>query len=169
MKDENALIPIDETSIINLIYIIRGKQVMFNSDLAALYQVTTGNLNKAMKRNAARFPERFCFQLTEREYQNLRFQNGTSNTNNTYGGRRYMLYVYTKQGIAMLSAVLKSDVAVEASIKIMDTFVEMRKFLFTNQELFSRLDRLELSQLDLKKEIDKGMDKQLETEKIDFD
>ena len=118
-----------------------------------------------MKRNVARFPERFCFQLTEREYQNLRFQNGTSNTNNTYGGRRYMPYVYTEQGIAMLSAVLKSNVAVEASIKIMDTFVEMRKFLFTNQELFSRLDRLELSQLDLKKEIDKGMDKQLETDR----
>ena len=80
-----------------------------------------------------------------------------------------MPYVYTKQGIAMLSTMLKSDVAVEASIKIMDTFLEMRKFLFTNQKLFSRLDRLELSQLDLKKEIDKGMDKQLETEKIDFD
>lgn len=76
-----------------------------------------------------------------------------------------MPYVYTEQGIAMLSAVLKSNVAVEASIKIMDTFVEMRKFLFTNQELFSRLDRLELSQLDLKKEIDKGMDKQLETDR----
>lgn len=76
-----------------------------------------------------------------------------------------MPYVYTEQGIAMLSAVLKSEVAVDTSIKIMDTFVEMRKFLLTNQELFSRLDRLELSHLDLKKEIDKGMDKQLETDK----
>ena len=76
-----------------------------------------------------------------------------------------MPYVYTEQGIAMLSAVLKSDVAVDTSIKIMDSFVEMRKFLLTNQELFSRLDRLELSHLDLKKEIDKGMDKQLETDK----
>ena len=76
-----------------------------------------------------------------------------------------MPYVYTEQGIAMLSAVLKSEVAVDTSIKIMDTFVEMRKFLLTNQELFSRLDRLELSHLDLKKEIDKGTDKQLETDK----
>ena len=76
-----------------------------------------------------------------------------------------MPYVYTEQGIAMLSAVLKSEVAVDTSIKIMDSFVEMRKFLLTNQELFSRLDRLELSHLDLKKEIDKGMDKQLETDK----
>ena len=118
-----------------------------------------------MKRNIARFPERFCFQLTENEYENLRFQNGTSSTNSTYGGRRYMPYVYTEQGIAMLSAVLKSEVAVDTSIKIMDSFVEMRKFLLTNQELFSRLDRLELSHLDLKKEIDKGMNKQLETDK----
>ena len=76
-----------------------------------------------------------------------------------------MPYAFTEQGIAMLSAVLKSEVAVDTSIKIMDTFVEMRKFLLTNQELFSRLDRLELSHLDLKKEIDKGMDKQLETDK----
>ena len=165
MKDENTLIPIDETNIIDMIYTIRGKQVMLDSDLAILYQVTTGNLNKAMKRNVARFPERFCFQLTEVEYQNLRFQNGTSSTNSTYGGRRYMPYVYTEQGIAMLSAVLKSEVAVDTGIKIMDSFVEMRKFLLTNQELFSRLDRLELSHLDLKKEIDKGMNKQLETDK----
>ena len=76
-----------------------------------------------------------------------------------------MPYVYTEQGIAMLSAVLKSEVAVDTSIKIMDSFVEMSKFLLTNQELFSRLDRLELSHLDLKKEIDKGMNKQLETDK----
>ena len=76
-----------------------------------------------------------------------------------------MPYVYTEQGIAMLSAVIKSEVAVDTSIKIMDSFVEMRKFLLTNQELFSRLDRLELSHLDFKKEIDKGMDKQLETDK----
>ena len=118
-----------------------------------------------MKRNIARFPERFCFQITEVEYKNLRFQNGTSSTNSTYGGRRYMPYVYTEQGIAMLSAVIKSEVAVDTSIKIMYSFVEMRKFFLTNQELFSRLDRLELSHLDLKKEIDKGMDKQLETDK----
>ena len=165
MKDDNTLIPIDETNITDMIYTIRGKQVMLDSDLAGLYQVTTGNLNKAMKRNVARFPEHFCFQLTEVEYQNLRFQNGSSSSNNNYGGRRYMPYAFTEQGIAMLSAVLKSDIAVDVSIKIMDTFVEMRKFLLTNQELFSRLDRLELGHLDLKKEIDKGTEKQLKTDK----
>ena len=116
MKDDNTLIPTDETNITDMIYTIRGKQVMLDSDLAGLYRVTTGNLNKAMKRNIARFPERFCFQITEVEYKNLRFQNGTSSTNSTYGGRRYMPYVYTEQGIAMLSAVLKSEVAVKQKL-----------------------------------------------------
>lgn len=120
-----------------------------DSDLAKLYQVTTGNLNKAVKRNLSRFPEHFCFQLTEHEYKNLRFQNGSSSSNNNnYGGRRYMPYVFTEQGIAMLSAVLKSDIAVEISVKIMNSFVEMRRFLLSNQELFSRLDRIEIKQLE---------------------
>ena len=86
--------PIEETNITELIYTIRGKQMMIDSDLAGLYQVTIGNLNKTMKRNIARFPERFCFQITEVEYQNLRFQNGTSSTNNNYGDRRYMPYMF---------------------------------------------------------------------------
>ena len=146
MKDENTLIPIDETNIPDMIYTIWVRYVMIDSDLAGLYQVTTGNLNKAMKRNAARFPEQFCFQLTEMEYQNLRFQNGTSSTNNAHGGRRYMPYVFTEQGIAMLSAVLKSDIAVDVSIKIMDTFVRMRNFFISNKDMFSRLDRVELKQ-----------------------
>ena len=117
---------------------------MVDSDLAKLYQVTTGNLNKAVKRNLSRFPEHFCFQLTEHEYKNLRFQNGSSSSNN-YGGRRYMPYVFTEQGIAMLSAVLKSDIAVDVSIKIMDAFVQMRNFLLSNKEMFARLDRVELN------------------------
>lgn len=112
------------------------------------YINTTGNLNKAVKRNLSRFPEHFCFQLTEHEYKNLRFQNGSSSSNNNYGGRRYMPYVFTEQGIAMLSAVLKSDIAVEVSVKIMNSFVEMRRFLLSNQELFSRLDRIEIKQLE---------------------
>lgn len=165
MKDDNTLIPIDKTNITDIIYTIRGKQVMLDSDLAILYQVETRVFNQAVKRNSNRFPERFRFQLTEEEYKNLRSQFVTSSEENTHGGRRYMPYAFTEQGIAMLSAVLKSDIAVDVSIKIMDTFVEMRKFLLTNQELFSRLDRLELGHLDLKKEIDKGMDKQLETDK----
>lgn len=89
---------------------------MVYSDIAELYKVTTRNLNKAMKRNLSRFSEQFCFQSTKSEYENLRFQNGASSLNNNYGGRRYMPYVFTEQGIAMLSAVLKSDIAVEVSI-----------------------------------------------------
>ena len=147
-EDKNHVI-VDNKDIKNMIYTFRDQQVMVDSDLARLYQVTTGNLNKAVKRNLSRFPEHFCFQLTEHEYKNLRFQNGSSSSNNNnYGGRRYMPYVFTEQGIAMLSAVLKSDIAVEISVKIMNSFVEMRRFLLSNQELFSRLDRIEIKQLE---------------------
>lgn len=146
-EDKNHVI-VDNKDIKNMIYTFRNQQVMVDSDLARLYQVTTGNLNKAVKRNLLRFPEHFCFQLTEHEYKNLRFQNGSSSSNNNYGGRRYMPYVFTEQGIAMLSAVLKSDIAVEVSVKIMNSFVEMRRFLLSNQELFSRLDRIEIKQLE---------------------
>ena len=165
MAEDKNLVIEDNKEIQSMIYTFRGRQVMLDSDLAMLYQVTTSNLNKAMKRNIARFPERFCFQLTENEYENLRFQNGISSLTNNYGGRRYMPYVFTEQGIAMLSAVLKSDIAVEVSLKIMDSFVEMRKFLISNQELFSRLDKVELRQIDFEKKIDSknaDTDKKLE-------
>ncbi len=154
MIEEKNLTIVDNKEIQNMIYTIRGKQIMVDSDLAELYKVTTGNLNKAMKRNLLRFPEHFCFQLTELEYENLRFQNGISSSNNNYGGRRYMPYVFTEQGIAMLSVVLKSDVAVEVSIKIMNSFVEMRNFLLSNKEMFSRLDRVELKQLETDRKLE---------------
>ena len=154
MAEDKNLVIVDNKEIQSMIYTFRGRQVMLDSDLAMLYQVTTSNLNKAMKRNIARFPERFCFQLTENEYENLRFQNGISSLTNNYGGRRYIPYVFTEQGIAMLSAVLKSDIAVEVSLKIMDSFVEMRKFLISNQELFSRLDKAELRQIEFEKKVD---------------
>ena len=154
MKDANALILMDETNITNLIYTIRGKQVMLDSDLAGLYQVETRVFNQAVKRNSNRFPEQFRFQLTEEEYKNLRSQFVTSSEDNTHGGRRYMPYAFTEQGIAMLSAVLKSDIAVGISIRIMNSFVEMRKFLISNQQLFSRLDRVELKQLETDKKLE---------------
>lgn len=154
MTEDKNLVIAKNREIRSMIYTIRGKHVMVDSDLAELYKVTTGNLNKAMKRNLSRFPEYFCFKLTELEYENLRFQNGSSSSNNNYGGRRYMLYVFTEQGIAMLSAVLKSDVAVEVSIKIMNSFVEMRKFLLSNSEMFARLDRVEPKQLETDKKLE---------------
>lgn len=129
----------------NLIYTIRGKQVMLDSDLASLYQVETKNLNKAVKRNIERFPISFCFQLTEEEVENLRFQIGTSSLN--YGGRRYLSHVFTEQGIAMASAILRSDIAVKVSVEIMEAFVEMRRMLISNAALFHSLDNIELKQL----------------------
>ncbi|OJW36837.1 MAG: DNA-binding protein [Sphingobacteriales bacterium 46-32] len=130
----------------NLIYTIRGKQVMLDSDLATLYQVETKNLNKAVKRNVERFPASFCFQLTEEEVENLRFQFGTSSL--SYGGRRYLPYVFTEQGVAMASAILRSDIAVKVSVEIMEAFVEMRRMLISNASLFHRLDNIELKQLE---------------------
>ena len=130
----------------NLIYSIRGRQVMLDSDLASLYQVETKNLNKAVKRNIERFPVSFCFQLTEEEVENLRFQIGTSSL--SYGGRRYLLYVFTEQGVAMASAILRSDIAVKVSVEIMEAFVEMRRMLISNASLFHRLDKIELKQLE---------------------
>ncbi len=150
----NTLLEVKPDNIKDLIYTIRGKQVMFDSDLARLYQVETKVFNQSVKRNIDRFPEHFRFQLTDSEFGFLRSQNVTSKKEEGRGGRRYNPYVFTEQGIAMLSAVLRSNVAVSISIKIMDTFVEMRRFLVNNSELFSRLDRVELNQLETTKRLD---------------
>lgn len=133
-NDDKQTIEVEfpEFAIKKLIYVIHGKQVMLDSDLAMMYQVETKNLNKAMKRNINRFPEDFCFQLTKEEYDNLKFQFGTSSleeAENAHGGRRKLPYAYTEQGIAMLSAVLRSEIAVKVSVRIMKTFVEMRRYL----------------------------------------
>jgi hypothetical protein len=138
-----------------LIHIIRGKQVILDSDLAMLYQVDTGALNRAVKRNKKRFPDDFCFQLTEEEL--LRCQNGISkkDASEGRGGRRYMPYAFTEQGISMLSAILRSDVAINVSIGIMRAFVEMRKFLATNSLILNRIDDLEVKQLQYQKSTDK--------------
>ncbi|MGQ2985048.1 ORF6N domain-containing protein [Flavobacterium sp.] len=128
------------------IFMIRGQQVMLDGDLAEMYQVETKVFNQAVKRNASRFPENFRFQLTKNEYDaiNLRSQIVTSSLN--YGGRRYLPYAFSEQGIAMLSAILRSDIAVTVSIAIMNAFVEMRKMLISNSALFQRLDKMELKQ-----------------------
>ena len=124
----------------NLIYEIRGYKVMLDSDLAKLYSVQTFNLNKAVKRNLQRFPNDFMFQLTKEEY-NLIFQNGISKSSR--GGRRYMPYVFTEQGVAMLSTVLNSEKAIAINIQIMRTFVQIKKFALENKELDKRLTNLE--------------------------
>lgn len=168
MKNEiNSLVVQDNISneeIKNLIYTIRGKQVMLDSDVARLYHYETKNINKAVKRNIDRFPEEFCFQLTENEFQTLRFQIGTSKQNEEFrGGRRYLPYVFTEQGIAMLAGVLKNDIAVKVSISIIKSFIEMRKFLATNGQLFERLTNVEYKLLEHDKKFDKVFD-QLQNE-----
>jgi len=154
MAEDKNLVIIDNREIQNMIYTIRDKQVMIDSDLATLYQVTTKRLNEQVRRNKNRFPSEFMFRLTAEEYEHLRSQNATSSEDNAHGGRRYIPYAFTEQGISMLSAVLKSDVAVEVSIKIMNSFVEMRRFLLSNKEMFARLDRVELKQLETDKKLE---------------
>lgn len=132
---ENADYEMNRDTIRKLVYVVRGKQVMLDSDLAQLYRVETRVLNQAVKRNSARFPESFCFQLTENEYSNLKSQFVISSLNkdeNNYGGRRTSPFVFTEQGIAMLSAVLRSSTAIRVSICIMETFVELRRYLIMN-------------------------------------
>lgn len=149
-----------EEKIENLIHYIRGQQVMIDSDLALLYNVETKRLNESVKRNSKRFPESFCFRLTEDEYADLRSQIATSNTENTSskGGRRYLPYVFTEQGIAMLSAVLRSDEAIQVSVNIMNAFVKMRRFLAENALMFDKLNSLELKQLQYQKESNEKFD-----------
>ena len=146
----------NEATIKNLIYVIRGQQVMLDSDLAMLYQVETRILNQAVKRNILRFPETFRFQLNKDEFINLKSQFVISSLDaeNNYGGRRILPYAFTEQGIAMLSAVLRSDVAIQVSIKIMNTFVEMRRFMANNSLVLSRINELEVKQLSYQKETD---------------
>lgn len=131
--------PLTHAEIKNLIYHIRGKAVMFDSDLAGLYQVSTKRLNEAVSRNRKRFPEDFMFQLTKEEYYNLRSQIATS----SYGGRRYLPFVFTEQGVAMLSGVLTSEVAIEANIHIMRAFVQVKRLGMTVLDIRRKLDGME--------------------------
>jgi phage regulator Rha-like protein len=152
----------------NKIYTLREVQVMFDSDLAKLYQVEVKALNQAVKRNIDRFPEHFRFQLTDDEFNNLRSQSVTlERKNNSLRSqsvtlesqrgkhRKYLPYAFTEQGVAMLSAVLRSDVAVQVSIQIMQAFVTMRKFLLQNASVFQRLGQLELKQLQTDEKIER--------------
>lgn len=127
------------------IWLIRGHKILLDTDLAALYQVETGALNRAVKRNRERFPEDFMFQLSATEAESLlRCQFGISKDGR--GGRRYLPYAFTEQGIAMLSGVLASPRAIEVNIAIMRTFVRLRHLLASHEDLARRLDDLEWRQ-----------------------
>jgi hypothetical protein len=135
-----ALVPVE--IIEKKILLIRGEKVMLDADLAELYEVETFNLNKAVKRNIDRFPKDFMFQLTKEEADSLRFQIGMSKKEGS-GGRRYLPYAFTEQGVAMLSSVLNSERAVKVNIEIMRAFVSLRQMLASNAELARKLDALE--------------------------
>ena len=128
----------DET-IVNKIFLVRGKKVMLDKDLAALYQVTTGNLNKSVKRNFKRFPADFMFKLNEKEYQSLIFQNGISKR----GGTRKPPFAFTEQGVAMLSGVLSSDTAIEVNLRIIRIFARLREMLLSHTDLLLKLEQME--------------------------
>ena len=166
MENENLIIKddISNEEIKNLIYTIRGKQVMLDSDVAMLYHYQTKRINEAVKRNKERFPENLCFQLTTEEIKNIKMPNVVLNLKNEnnwsqfatssksenikHRGKKYLPYVFTEQGIAMLSVLLKNDIAVQVSINIMNAFVEMRKFLIQNGQIFERLTNIEYKLLE---------------------
>ena len=156
---------VSQMHIENRIFTIRGVQVMLDSDLAEMYQTETKFINRAMKRNPDRFPETFAFQLTAEDLKNLRFQFGTSSektalrfqsgTLNMHGGRRTLPYVFTEQGIAMLSAVLQTPVAVKVSVRIINVFVEMRKLIIGHSGLIQRMEGVEQKLVETDQKFDK--------------
>ena len=133
-----------ELSIQQQIILLRGKQTLLDRDLAKIYQVDTKVLNQAVKRNIERFPEEFRFQLTKEEFENWKSQIVTSNMDKM--GLRKTPYAFTEQGVAMLSSVLRSDIAIQVSIQIMKAFVAMRQSYLTNQEITTRISSLEFKQ-----------------------
>lgn len=136
--NHSGLMPIE-----NLIYEIRGQQVMLDSDLARLYGVETKYLKRAVKANIKRFPPDFMFELELSEFNSLRCNFCTSKEMSQRGGTRYMPFAFTEQGVAMLSGVLKSDTAIEVNIRIMRAFTSMRSFLMNNARMFQRLETIE--------------------------
>jgi hypothetical protein len=135
MSRAKSVIPIER--IASRIYLIRDEKVMLDSDLAELYQVETGALVRAVKRNINRFPDDFAFQLTDPEFEHLRCQIGTSKK---WGGRRYAPYAFAEQGVAMLSSVLRSDRAAEVNVAIIRTFVRLRQILASNEDLARKIN-----------------------------
>ncbi len=150
MNKSKQTIPLQQIQ--ERIFTFRDKQVMFDRDLAELYQIETRVLNQAVKRNIKRFPKEYMFQISEEELKNWKSQIVISNKE--IMGIRKMPYVFTEQGIAMLSAVLKSDVAIEISIRIINTFIKMRKFIINNAAVFQRLDKVELKQIETDRKVD---------------
>jgi len=139
MAKANKSIMVADEMIVTKIYLLRGQKVMLDEDLAELYQVPTGRLNEQVKRNIARLPADFMFQLTKEEFENLKSQNATS----SWGGRRKLPFAFTEHGVLMLSSVLNSERAIGVNIQIMRIYTKMREMLMTNQEILLKLEQLE--------------------------
>ena len=130
---------ISDEQVVSRIYLIRGRKVMLDRDLAELYQVETRRLNEQVKRNMGRFPEDFMFQLTVEEFENLKSQNATSR----WGGVRKLPYAFTEQGVAMLSGALKSEIAIRVHIQIIRVFAKMKEMLLTHKDILLQLEKIE--------------------------
>lgn len=159
MENENKELETKEIitteEIKNFIYTIREKQVMLDNDVAKLFCYKTKDLNRSVRNNMERFPEYYCFQLTEEEYKSLRCKNFTLNKSGRGQHRKYLPYVFTEHGITMLVGLLKSEIAVNISIKIVDAFVEMRKFIMSNAPIFERLTNVEYKLLEHDRKFEK--------------
>ena len=169
----NGIMEIEQIKIENLIYEIRGKQIMLDSDLAMLYGCKNGtkDINKAVKRNIERFPGDFYFQLTDQELKNLRFQSGTLELKQGQYSK-YKPHVFTEEGVAMLATVLRTENAANVSVRIMRTFVAMRKFINDNKDMFKRLTTIEYKMLEYDDNFEKLFNalepKKIENQKIFF-
>jgi phage regulator Rha-like protein len=139
MAKATKSITVLEEKVINKIYLIREKRVMLDSDLAEMYAVETKQLKRQVKRNPERFPKDFMFELTKKEFENLRNQIGTS----SWGGTRYMPMAFTEQGVAMLSSVLNSATAIDVSVQIIRVFSKMRELLLTNKDILLKMEQVE--------------------------
>jgi len=173
-KSKDSLILYDSTIIQQKIYTIRGIQVMLDKDLAAFYGIETRTLNQAVKRNIERFPSDFMFQLSKAEFDAVKSDEVLISqsviSKETRGGRQKLPFVFTEQGVAMLSGILKSETAVKMSIQIISAFVAMRKFIINNAQLFQRIDTVEKRQLKHEMKTDERFEKvfdALQKDKLD--
>ena len=138
MAKKELQVLVAEQKILNRIYVVRNQKIMLDEDLAMMYKVETKRLNEQVKRNSNRFPKDFMFTLSEKEYENLKSQNATS----SWGGRRKLPNAFTEQGVAMLSSILNSDVAIEVNIRIIRVFTKLREYALTHKEILLQLSKL---------------------------
>ena len=148
ITEDKSLLINETNDIKSLIYTIRGKQVMLDSDVARFFQYETKDLNRNVRNNINRFPENYCFQITEEEYKSLRCKIFTLNKSGRGQHRKYLPFVFTEYGITMLAGLLKSENAVNVSIKIVNEFIEMRRFIAANGQVFERLTNVEYKLLE---------------------